>query len=443
MRLKIHRRNRLGPLLGVVLICQGLAAAQQVPSDATARYTDPANGQGSEELVQQALKQNGDLLAARLQVEAASGRVAQARLRPNPSLNISSLKEVSGANNDITIGASLPLELFGRRGRRVEVAARERNLMKDEVADRERQLAAAVRSKYGEALAAIRNLQFVDELLGLNRSSLELTSARVQKGATPQLEEDLVRVEVNRIETLRTEFEARVEIILLELKNLAGMQVGDSLRLKGGFDPAPVQLAREEALSRALAQRSDLRAARTAEDVASAHLRQAQTDGLPDASFSVNYQRADSGFGVNGFDPAGNLRRVQGIFHFLTFGVSVSLPVRNRNQGAVESAAAEAAAARQRREFAELVAGREVATALVRLKKARRNLDLYTRGVREQAQKNLGVIRQTYVLGLTPLLDVIAEQRRYIDIETGYTEVLNQYYQAVVELERAVGNPVK
>jgi Cu(I)/Ag(I) efflux system membrane protein CusA/SilA len=29
------------------------------------------------------------------------------------------------------------------------------------------------------------------------------------------------------------------------------------------------------------------------------------------------------------------------------------------------------------------------------------------------------------------------------DIEAGYTEVLNQYYQAVIELERAVGSPVK
>ncbi len=61
----------------------------------------------------------------------------------------------------------------------------------------------------------------------------------------------------------------------------------------------------------------------------------------------------------------------------------------------------------------------------------------------EQAQRNLRVIRQTYDLGRTPLLDVVAEQRRYIDIETGYTEVLNQYYQSIVELERAVGGLAK
>ena len=179
------------------------------------------------------------------------------------------------------------------------------------------------------------------------------------------------------------------------------------------------------------------------EDLASARLRQARTERLPDASFSVNYQRADSGFGVNGFDQAGNLRRVQGIFHFVTIGVSVSLPLRNRNQGEVESAVALAAAARERREFSELIVGREVAAALVRVEKAHQSLNIYARGVRGQAQKNLGVTRQTYELGRTPLLDVIAEQRRYIDIETGYTEVMNQYYQALVALDRAVASRLK
>jgi cobalt-zinc-cadmium efflux system outer membrane protein len=38
-------------------------------------------------------------------------------------------------------------------------------------------------------------------------------------------------------------------------------------------------------------------------------------------------------------------------------------------------------------------------------------------------------------------MDVIAEQRRYIDIEMGYTEALKQAYDAAVDIERAVGTP--
>ena len=47
----------------------------------------------------------------------------QARLRENPTLNLSGLKEVNGADNRFNVGGSLPLELFGRRTQMVEESA--------------------------------------------------------------------------------------------------------------------------------------------------------------------------------------------------------------------------------------------------------------------------------------------------------------------------------
>jgi len=41
--------------------------------------------------------------------------------------------------------------------------------------------------------------------------------------------------------------------------------------------------------------------------------------------------------------------------------------------------------------------------------------------------------------GRITLLDVITEQRRYIDIETSYTDVLLDAYAARVALEQAIG----
>jgi outer membrane protein TolC len=58
--------------------------------------------------------------------------------------------------------------------------------------------------------------------------------------------------------------------------------------------------------------------------------------------------------------------------------------------------------------------------------------------VRDVAERNLGVVRQAYELGRIPVLDVIAEQRRYIDIEIGYTDALKLVYDAGIEIQRAV-----
>ena len=61
--------------------------------------------------------------------------------------------------------------------------------------------------------------------------------------------------------------------------------------------------------------------------------------------------------------------------------------------------------------------------------------------MRDVAARNLDVVRQSYALGRGSLLDVIAEQRRYIDIENGYTDALKQVYDAGVEIARVTGTP--
>ena len=66
------------------------------------------------------------------------------------------------------------------------------------------------------------------------------------------------------------------------------------------------------------------------------------------------------------------------------------------------------------------------------------SLDIYERGVRDVATRNLNVVRQAYGLGRGSR-DVIAEQRRYIEVENGYTDVLKQVYDAAVEIVRATG----
>jgi len=183
-------------------------------------------------------------------------------------------------------------------------------------------------------------------------------------------------------------------------------------------------------------------AARAAETLAQAQIEQARVEGKVDASIFANYQRQNMGFGVRGFNDAGALAPVQGIFHYATFGVRLTLPVRNQNQGNIEAAIAVAEAARNRREFNEIVVRNEVAAAYARFERAQAALAVYRDNVRNQAQLNLDVVQQTYTLGQKTLIDYINEQRRYIDIETGYTDSLKEYFNSLVEIERAAGSPV-
>jgi len=421
-------------LLLPVLVLSSVPAWSQRASDAV---MDPVAGRTAEELVALALQRNGEVLAARQQIAASRGALTQSRLRPNPTVEFSGTHEVAGAQNGVILGGSLPLELFGRRARRVDVAAAEVKMSEFGHAEVERQLRNDVESKFGDVLASRRNLQFAEDLLALNRQALELMETRVEKGATAPLDANLLRVEVNRIDSLRADFEAKLGVNILELKSLAGLQPDDDLRLKGTLQPDLAAANKEDSIKHAVETRPDLLSARAAEQVAGAKLKRAQIEARPDASLAANYQRMNSSFDLNGLTASGQLRPIQGVFHYLTVGVSISLPVRNRNEGAIETAIAQLGEARSRRAYAEAIATREVSAALLVHRKAQESLAIYSRGVRDQAGQNLEVIRRTYELGRTQLLDVIAEQRRFIEIETGYTEALSRYYQAAVHLRTA------
>ena len=168
-----------------------------------------------DELVTRALASNPTLAAQRQQIEIAKGDVTQAHLRKNPSLNLGGLKEVNGGDNSISVSGMLPLELYGRRARRTEVAKSKEDVSKQSVADQERFVTGEVRTRFGEALAAVRNLRFAEQLVHVNQDFLKLMEERVRQGATPPLDADETRVEVNRIETMRIHYQAKVEVALL------------------------------------------------------------------------------------------------------------------------------------------------------------------------------------------------------------------------------------
>jgi cobalt-zinc-cadmium efflux system outer membrane protein len=230
-----------------------------------------------------------------------------------------------------------------------------------------------------------------------------------------------------------------VEVLTLQLKNLAGLRPEAPLSLQSDLHQAPLQLDLQEGLARALAVRSDFTMARAMVAMAEASILKERAEGRWDASVNVGYLRQNFGYDLRGVTEHGELQPIQDVFHYVGGGVTVTLPLRNRNQGNIAAAMAEATAAAHRLAFVMLTIRQEVSAAFTQYEAAQRALEIYTQGVRDLARQNLAVVRQAYELGRTSLLDVIAEQRRYIDVENGYTEILKQAYDATVDIERAIG----
>jgi cobalt-zinc-cadmium efflux system outer membrane protein len=424
-----------GPGALILMLLLGVAWVQP----GAAQEAKHAGAVTVDALVTQALSENPELRAARAEVEAAQGRRLQAGLRPNPMLDLSAQQNVTGPDQNLNVGVTLPLDLNGRKAGRIGVAERELDVKEAQVANRVRELRAEVRLKAGEVLAARRNLRITEELLAVNREALALVAQRVRRGAIPPLEENLARVEVNRLDASREALASQVEVLTLELKVLVGLAPEDPLALQGELAPALLTRPREGALEEALLVRPDLLAARAEVAMARAKVHKEEAEGRWDASVNVGYMRQKFGYDLNGFTDRGEPRAIMDTFHYVGGGVTVTLPVRNRNQGNVAAAFAEAQAAERREASAVLNVRQEVVAAFKQYEAAMRALDIYAHGVRDLAGQNLEVIRKANQFGRTSLLEVIAEQRRYIEVEMGYTDALLHAYNAVVATERAVG----
>jgi cobalt-zinc-cadmium efflux system outer membrane protein len=204
------------------------------------------------------------------------------------------------------------------------------------------------------------------------------------------------------------------------------------------LSPTPPTLSREEAVTRALTVRPDLTLARAEVAMARIAPPQEMAGGGMEPMGMMGMMGCTSngeGRGLNAISTWGDSPSSQGLRQYAT----APPPFQNLVQGKTLAAAARVQVALDRLDSMVLMIRQEVAAAFIQYDAAQHALDIYAQGVREPARQNLEIVRKAYELGRIPLLEVINEQRKYIDIEMGYAEALKEAYDAGVEIERAVG----
>ncbi len=419
-----------------------VTVAREPVSPTLLLYFDPLQGTSSNDLVRRALASNGELAAARIDINRARARLRQAGLRPNPTLDFEQTTgRFTGAPGEYerSVGLAVPIELGGKRRRRIELAQAELEASEADVANRERTLSAEVLANYAEALAALRELEITENLNNLDLQTTRFVQARVNEGETAPIELNLLRVEVDRLRSRRALTEGRLKAGLLRLKSLAAIPLSEPLRLREDLTtpvlPAP-PASMEAATDIALRSRPDLRLARLNEEVAQAGLKLARSESVPNVTAFSKYTVERAVFDDT---PVGVLVDRDKL---LTFGVSVDIPVLNRNQGAKAEFQAVISQAKTRREFLESVIRSEVQSAYVRYEAARAAVSTFETGVIARSNDNIRIIRSAYELGQFSITDLINEQRRLVDSQRDFTEALAEQYRALADLQTALGIPI-
>jgi cobalt-zinc-cadmium efflux system outer membrane protein len=423
--------RKTSAVIALSLCLAASVRAQQAPT---------SDGLSLTQAIAVALSREPATRAARADVELARGMRLQAGLRANPTIAFERREEPGGTDATTSTAIEWPLDLF-RRKTRIAVADAAVTVAEYEEADARRQLAGDVAAAYGNVAAAARELAITDEVLAAASHQLELLRARAAQGSTPTLDRDMMDVDVRRIQAEREAQVGRADRAVLQLKRLLGMSpdapvrvtqtledlmVAEGVTLATGADPLPT--------------RPDVQASEARVRAAEERIANARREGRPDVTVFGSYMRMDAGFPQQAFGAGGGLERVRGRFQYWTAGARVVVPLWNRQQGTLAAATAAREGAEARAEAARLTAASEMAEALLRYDHARRAVAVYQDGVRPLARRNLDTIRETYQLGRATVFDVLAEQRRYLDTERGYTEALSEAFASRVDLGRAAGD---
>jgi outer membrane protein, heavy metal efflux system len=413
-------------------------AAKPLVASVLPNYYNQTDGIPLAEIIRRAFETNGDIKIARLEVERARARLQQAGLRANPTLEVeqtSGRLVGSGGEGELSVGASLPLDVYNQRQRRIDVAQAEITLREAEVAARQRELAGQVFSNYAEALAALREVQVLEQLLELDTETTRFVQIRVNEGETAPLELNLLQTEVERLRARRQLAEGKLQSAISRLKFFAGVPFDEPLKLREEIGTATLpQLppSVETGISVALKNRPEIRVAELEEELASAGLRLVRAQSKPDVTAYTRYTQGRSVVEL----PTGVFpQRDRG----LTFGVAIGIPIFNKNQGAKAEAEIAIRQAQERRSFAERIVRSEVVAAFQRIEAANRALSTLETGVLPRSQANIVTIQRVYEIGELKITDLIAEQRRLLDANRDVTETLTERYRASADLFIALG----
>jgi outer membrane protein TolC len=379
-----------------------------------------------------ALYYHPSLEVARTQWRVAEAGVATAGARPNPTLTITPQYVANAAMGtpmwDITSALDWPIETAGKRGRRIERAdqlATAARLSLDTAAWKVR---ANLRARLLDFVAARRRSELLAHELDAQHEVVALLEQRVQVGKASVAELAPARLtELQRVADLaeaeRQQREARVR-----LATAVGVPVRalDGLDLEFPLDGRAPALDRlTDALRRdALLARPDILAALADYGASQSALQLEIARQYPDVRIGPGYE----------YD--------QGLNKWAVIGVSLELPVLNRNAGPIGEADARRTEAAAR--FAELQA-----TVIDELDRALANRDSSREALRRSEavlaaeRERLASTTRAFDAGAADRLALRTAEVDAIRAERIHLDAQVRLQQALGDLEAAVQPPLE
>ncbi|MBT1270568.1 TolC family protein [Pseudomonas sp. VS38] len=374
-----------------------------------------------ESALQTAFANNPDMAAAQWEIDIAQGGRQQAGLIPNPVASWDA-EDTRRNSRTTTLKLSQTLELGGKRGARIDVATRAQEAAALTLEQRRNGLRAEVIDGYYGALRAQERLDLAQRSLALAERGLVVANGRVTAGKTSPVEATRAQVQLSEIRLEFNRAQMGLSDAYRRLAASTGAASTDFQAVATQAQAAPALPSPAQLLAR-LEQTAELRLAELQIVQGEAALGLEKAQRIPDLDVSIGSQ----------YD-ASVRERVNVV------GVSMPIPLFNRNQGNVLAASRRADQARDLRNAAELRLRTETRHALDLWQTANTEVRSFNQQILPAAQSAVDSATRGFEMGKFNFLDVLDAQRTLIAARTQYLAATAQATEAWVRIERIYGD---
>ncbi len=399
----------------------------EAPFDTSGNASKPADSVLSfAEVLNLVADRNPTLRALMLQRQASEGKVKQAGLLPNPEIGIE-VEEVGWdapgfKESEFTVSLAQDLELFGQRRARTKVARAEKEALEWETKLSAFDLYLETKRRFYVLVHAQQRLALSETSVALAQGIVENINFRIEKGAALQSELLLAQLEKQRAQMMLQEAHqevaaARVALAALWRGNPNGFTVsakpepnlsdvlGKLGRLEAGIDSTRDLLLLERQLALLRAEHS-----------------LAVAESRPTITLNGGYRRLEA---TNS--------------NSLLFGVSLPLPLFNRNQGTRMSLAAQAQSLSYEKERARLEADASLKSGITKLHQlVQRHTTLDTL-LLPTAEEAYHTFQKAYQAGRIPYVQLLEAERALNELRFEHNDMLLEIYEQTIALESLTG----
>ncbi len=386
------------------------ARAQTPPSAAPLTY------QAALEL---AVRNNLGLAAARRQLAIRQAEVTIARQVPNPELSFEGTRDTPHE----TLGFNVPVEIGGKRARRIELAREQETLADLDVRTEMRTLRRNLRQAFFGLAGADQRLRLSQEVAAIARRVRDVAQARFEEGAAPRL--DVLQADLGI---------ARADA---DVQLAQGARLSAQADLNAVLNQPPGQIVAvavnpvetsavpdfARALEMAATSNIDLLTAERNAAIERRRIDLLKAERVPTPVFSVG--------GV--FDAPGEFQAG------LWGGVTWALPLFSRNKGEIAQSAATISQLQAQRDAVRRVVESDVFGALARIDAQRKQVEAYRTTIVRTAESLEGLAEESYKLGRSSVLNVLDAQRSLRDVRREFLQASLDLQTAVADLEEVIG----